>query len=148
MTDRPERPRRFRPIESAPFAVARSQRVFLTQREGNTLILSPQRDCLDVQEFDLRNEIDLLHKQLEEPGLQNLVVDVGSAPHFGSIIIGAIMALCKKAHDRGGKAAFCNASPGMLDAMQIMRIDSVMPYFATRAEALAFLAAGSAGQST
>ncbi len=67
----------------------------------------------------------------------NLVVDLGTAPHFGSLIIGAIMALCKKVHDRGGRSAFCNASPGMLDAMQIMKIDSVMPYFRTRDQALA-----------
>ncbi len=119
--------------------MARSLSVFSVEREGDTLIVSPRRDCLDVQESDLRVEIEDLHKQMDDPALRNLLVDVGTAPHFGSIIIGAIMALCKKAHDRGGRAAFCNASPGMLDAMQIMKIDSVMPYFPTRAEGLAAL---------
>jgi anti-anti-sigma factor len=119
--------------------VARIQTVFQYERDGNTLVVSPRRDCLDVQESDLRFEIEELHKLLDDPGVKNLVVDTGTAPHFGSLIIGAIMALCKKVHDGGGRAAFCNASPGMLDAMQIMKIDSVMPYFPTRAEALASL---------
>ena len=122
-----------------PASAPRSREVFHVERHGNTLIVSPQRDCLDVQESDLRVEIEYLHKLMDEPGVVNLIVDTGTAPHFGSIIIGAIMALCKKAHDRGGRAAFCNASPGMPDAMQIMKIDSVMPYYPTRAQALASL---------
>ena len=115
----------------------RSQNVFDVERTGQTLIVSPRRDSLDVQESDLRYEIESLHKILDEPGMINLVVDLGTAPHFGSLVIGAIMALCKKAHDHGGRSAFCNASPGMLDAMQIMKIDSVMPYFRTRDQAMA-----------
>jgi anti-anti-sigma factor len=100
------------------------------------LIVAPERDSLDVLESDLRREVDSLHKLAEAPGVINVVVDVGNAPHFGSLIIGALMALCKKAHDRGGKAAFCNASEGMFDMLQIMKIDSVLPYFATRREAI------------
>jgi anti-anti-sigma regulatory factor len=111
-------------------------KVFQVERQQATLIVIPTRDSLDVLESDLRREIDSLHKMMETPGVLNVVVDVGNAPHYGSLIIGAIMALCKKAHDRGGSASFCNASDGMLDMLQIMKIDSVMPYFVTRREAL------------
>ena len=85
----------------------RPQKVFQVERQQSTLILIPARDALDVLESDLRREIDALHKQMETPGVVNVVVDVGNAPHYGSLIIGAIMALCKKAHDRGGTASFC-----------------------------------------
>lgn len=115
----------------------RSQKVFQAERQQETLVVTPGRDSLDVMESDLRREVDALHKLMETPGVVNLVVDVGNAPHYGSLIIGALMALCKKANDRGGTAAFCNASEGMLDMLQIMKIDTVMPYFPTRAEALA-----------
>ncbi len=114
----------------------RSQKVFQSERQQDTLIVTPTRDSLEVMESDLRREVDALHKLMETPGLINLVVDVGNAPHYGSLIIGALMALCKKANDRGGTAAFCNASQGMLDMLQIMKIDTVMPYYPTRQEAI------------
>jgi anti-anti-sigma factor len=114
----------------------RSSKVFQVERQQDTLIVTPARDSLDVMESDLRREVEGLHKMMETPGVINVVVDVGHAPHFGSLIIGALMALCKKANDRGGLAAFCNASEGMLDMLQIMKIDTVMPYYATRKEAL------------
>jgi anti-anti-sigma regulatory factor len=114
----------------------RSHKVFQSERQQDTLIVTPCRDALEVMESDLRREVDALHRMLETPGLVNVVIDVGNAPHYGSLIIGALMALCKKAETRGGKAVFCNASQGMLDMLQIMKIDSVMPYFSTRTEAL------------
>ena len=105
------------------------------QAQDDTLIVIPNGDSLQVLESDLRREVDALHKMMDAPGLINVVVDVGNAPHYGSLVIGAIMALCKKANNRGGLAAFCNASDGMLDMLQIMKIDSVMPYYPTRREA-------------
>jgi anti-anti-sigma factor len=115
----------------------RAQKVFQVERQQDTLIVTPARDSLDVMESELGREVDALHKLMETPGVLHVVIDVGHAPHFGSLIIGALMALCKKANDRGGTAAFCNASDGMLDMLQIMKIDTVMPYYATRKEALA-----------
>jgi anti-anti-sigma factor len=114
----------------------RIQKVFQAERQQDTLIVTPNRDTLEVMESDLRREVESLHKLMETPGVIHVVVDVGNAPHYGSLIIGALMALCKKANDRGGTAAFCNASHGMLDMMQIMKIDSVMPYYPTREEAV------------
>jgi anti-anti-sigma factor len=114
----------------------RPTKVFLYERQDDTLIVIPNGDSLHVLESDLRREVDSLHKLMDAPGLINLVVDVGNAPHYGSLVIGALMALCKKANNRGGLAAFCNASDGMLDMLQIMKIDSVMPYHPTRREAI------------
>ncbi|MBW3541335.1 MAG: STAS domain-containing protein [Planctomycetes bacterium] len=62
--------------------------------------------------------------------------NVGGAPYFSSIVIGAVMAMAEKVRSRGGRCAFCNASAGMRDILSIMKIDSVLPYFATRDEAL------------
>ena len=111
-------------------------KVFQVERQQDMLIVTPSRDSLEVMESDLRREVESLHKLMETPGVTNVVIDVGHAPHFGSLIIGALMALCKKANDRGGLAAFCNASDGMLDMLQIMKIDTVMPYYASRQEAI------------
>ncbi len=109
---------------------------FTSERQGKTLIISPEGDSLSFEESDIKRSLDQLHHLLDEPEISNLIVDVGSAPYLGSIIVGAIMVLCKKASDNGGKTAFCNASPSVLDSIQLMRLDSVIPYFATREEAM------------
>jgi anti-anti-sigma factor len=114
----------------------RSQKVFQVERQQDTLVVTPDRNGIEALESQLRREVDSLHQMMETPGVVNVVVDVGNAPHLGSLIIGALMALCKKAHDRGGMAAFCNASDGMLDMLQIMKIDTVMPYYHSRDEAI------------
>ena len=113
-----------------------SHRAFHFERDGATLIVSLQGDCLNTEESALEREIDNLHKVLDEPAMKNVVVDIGSLPFFGSIIIGAIMALCTKALAGGGKAVLCDASEGMRDVIRIMKLDSVIPYFQTREEAL------------
>lgn len=117
-------------------AVARELTAFKVEQQKNTLIVVPQGDSLGIQEMELENEINQLHKMLDEPGVVNLVVDVGSAPYFGSIVIGAIMALCIKSRDNGGLAVLCNASPAMHDVIKIMKLDSLLPYYSTREEAL------------
>lgn len=109
---------------------------FTSERQGKTLIISPEGDSLSFEESDIKRSLDQLHNLLDEPEIKNLVVDVGSAPYLGSIIIGAIMVLCKKATDNGGNVAICNATPSVLDTIQLMRLDSVIPYFATREEAI------------
>ena len=113
-----------------------SHKAFRYERAGATLIVSLQGDSLQTEESALEREIDILHKIIDEPAVKNVVVDIGSKPFFGSIIIGAIMALCQKAIGNGGKAVLCDASEGMRDVIRIMKLDSVLPYYQTREEAL------------
>jgi anti-anti-sigma factor len=113
-----------------------SRKVFEVERQGATLIVIPKGETLGTSEWGLEKEISGLHELLSDPKVANLVVDVGSAPYFGSMVIGTIMALCKKVCDRGGQAVLCNASQGMYDAIKTMKLDTVVPYYPTREEAL------------
>ena len=117
--------------------MARQHKVLFFERDGETLIVTPQGDSLSVEERVLKQEIDALHKLFDDPSLQNVVVDIGGTPYLGSLILGALIALCKRISDRGGRSALCNASEGMSESLQIMRIDTIIPCFATREEALA-----------
>jgi anti-anti-sigma factor len=114
-----------------------STRIFPYERRDAALVLRPSGDSLGVQELDLKREIDALHKVLDDKSLTTFLVDVGKAPYFSSIVLGAVLAMCDKVCKRGGRAAFCNASEGMLDIMQIMKLDTIVPYYATCDEALA-----------
>lgn len=116
--------------------MAPPQNVFRVESEGETLIVCPTGDTIGFQESDVAQAVEQLHEKFSAPGTVNLVVDLGQVTYLGSIMIGSIIALCKRAVDGGGQAVLCNASNGMFDALQIMKLDTVFPYFQTREAAL------------
>ncbi len=115
----------------------RQNKVLLYERVGDALLVTPTGDSLRIEEREFGQEIDRLHQLLDSPEITGVVIDVSGSPYMGSLILGSIITLCKRVTDRGGKAALCNASEGMRESLQIMRIDSIIPYLPTREEALA-----------
>lgn len=104
-----------------------------------TLIVTPVGDSLGVEERMLEREIAALHTAIEKKKAKHIVIDVSGSPYFGSLMMGAMVALCKRATDEGGKAALCCASGGMLESIQIMRLDKVVPHFPNRDDAIEFV---------
>jgi len=117
------------------------QKIFPYEREGNVVIVRPVGDTLSVQERQLKKEIDVIHGIIDQDDCQHLVVDLSGAPYYGSIVIGAMMAICGKVKNKNGRAALCNATQGVHDSIQIMKLDSAVPYYQTREEALAYVTA-------
>jgi anti-anti-sigma factor len=115
--------------------MARRHDVLKYERDADVLIVTPVGDSLRVEERVLSDEVDALHKLLDSSALKHIVVDIGAAPYFGSLVLGAVIALCKRVTDAGGKAAMCNASEGMKESLEIMRIESIIPYYTSREEA-------------
>lgn len=119
------------------------KKIFPTETHGKTVVLSPEGDPLGVEEAQLRREINALHELLDKPGTAAFVVDLRGARYFSSIIIGAILTVCTKMKAQNRPVALCNASAAMLDILQIMKLDTILPYYATRAEALAAVTSAS-----
>ena len=118
------------------------QKIFPYEREGNVVIVKPAGDTLSVQERQLKKEIDAIHNLIDQKDVEHFVVDLGGAPYFGSIVIGAMMAVCGKVKDKKGRAALCNATQGVYDSIQIMKLDTAVPYYPSRDEALAYVKSG------
>ena len=116
--------------------VMAKSKVFEVEHDHDTLIVVPQGDSLQFQEWELEESIFKLHDLFDELQIVNLVVDLGNRRYLGSIVIGAIMALSHKPRDRGGQTILCNASDSVREVMQVMKIDTVMPYVPTQEEAL------------
>ncbi len=114
-------------------------KIFPYEQEGDIAIVKPTGDSLAVQERQLKKEIDAIHAVIDADDCRHLVVDLSGAPYFGSIVIGAVMAFCGKIHNKEGRAALCNASEGVYDSIQIMKLDAAVPYFPTREAALSFV---------
>jgi anti-anti-sigma factor len=115
----------------------RKNRVFPMEQVGDVLIVSPTSDSLAVEETQLVREINSLHDAVTKAGVRHLVIDLGGAPYFGSLVLGAIIALTGKVRSLGGRPALCAAKAGVHDALEITRVLDVVPYYQTREEALA-----------
>lgn len=116
------------------------KKIFPTETHGTTVVLSPEGDPLGVEEAQLRREINALHDLLEKPGTSALVVDLGGARYFSSIVIGAVLTVCTKMKQSDRPCVLCNASNAMLDILQIMKLDTILPYYPTREAALGAVA--------
>ena len=119
--------------------MARTHKILLYEADGQTLIVTPAGDSLGVEERVLETEIAALHALIDSDEMKHVVVDIGVAPYFGSLMMGAMIALCRRATDKGGRCAMCNAGDGMLESIQIMRLDTIIPQFRTREEAMTFV---------
>ena len=96
-----------------------TNKVFRLERDGNVLIVIPQGDASRFRYLDVHQESNTTLEVLDDPSLAHVVVDFTSEQMLGSIIISVVIKVCRKAGGKGGKAAFCNASPDMLEVLQL-----------------------------
>lgn len=118
---------------------AGSVRVFDYLRRGNTLVVIPNGEAVGFNSPELHRELTLVIRLLEDPHLQNLLVDLSAAPYFGSELIGAINRLVLKVRDLGGRSAVCSVSAQMRESLNLTKLDTLWVIYDTRQAALAEL---------
>lgn len=120
-------------------AFARKAKVLPFEMVDDVLVVHPTGQSLSAGESVIEREITELHHVIEDQSIRRAVVDIGVSPHFGSLVIGALITICLRTRQNNGKSAFCQASAGMLETLQIMKVETVIPYFPTMAEALEYV---------
>ncbi len=121
---------------------ATHNKVFRLERDGNVLIVVPQGDAIGFRYNDVHQESNATLQVLDDATLQHVIIDFGCEQVLGSIILSVIIKICRKAGLKGGKAAFCNATPDMQEVLQTMNLVKLWKYHATRAEAVVAVRAG------
>jgi anti-anti-sigma regulatory factor len=117
-------------------------KVFKLERDDDVLIVIPQGDAHGFRYHEVHLESNATLQVLDDPSLRHVIIDFGSEHVLGSIMISVVIKICRKVGTRGGKAAFCNANPDMLDVLHTMNLDRLWPYCPTREDALTSLRAG------
>lgn len=112
-------------------------KIFQVEQTGPTVILTPEGDASAFRYRDLHAEANSLRAHLLKPGNSNLLVDLQRMQYFGSEFIGAIVSMLREVRSRKGRAAFCAATPQMLQVLENMSLFRLWPHYATREEALA-----------
>ena len=117
-------------------------KVFKLERDDDVLIVISQGDALSFRYHDVHQESNATLQVLDDTSLRHVIIDFGGGHVLGSIIISVVIKICRKVGTRGGKAAFCNANPDMLEVLRTMNLERLWPYCPTREDALTSVRAG------
>ncbi|MGD9855209.1 MAG: FHA domain-containing protein [Planctomycetaceae bacterium] len=122
----------------SPEFLTRNNKIFPVTISSPVVIVEPRGGVRSFGYHELQLESNIVTQLLKtRTRLSHLVVDIQHADAMDSIMINAIMAMCRAAK---GKAVICNASESMLTVLSEMNLTRLWPHFSTRAEALAYVA--------
>ncbi len=82
---------------------------------------------------------------LREPGVHGVIIDFSGVPYIDSAGLGVVLSQWTHVQRGGYKFALVGMSPRVHTIFEITRTDTVLPIFATQAEAEAVLAGAAAG---
>lgn len=71
--------------------------------------------------------------------LWKVVIDLGAASYFGSIMIGMFNDIGRYAAENGGQMVMCDASVEMAEIMRVMKISDLWPCVPKKAQAIQVL---------
>jgi anti-anti-sigma regulatory factor len=136
--DAPKAGRKGPPDDGKPVEPAQldAHKVFQVKREGDNLTVVPLGDSARFHFADVQTEANRIVLFIEQSAPVSLVIDFGKSGYFGSVTLGLIVSMSRKATETGGKAALCNAADRTLDILKTMKLLDRWPYFAERTEAL------------
>jgi anti-anti-sigma factor len=115
------------------------KRLFRTQVEGDTLVLSPVSNLSELELSFVEEEFRSVIQQLEQAGYRHVVLDFEGTDYYGSTALGFFLKLWKRVRSVDGKMAFCNVSSHEQEVLRLTRLDTLWPICTTRAQALDWL---------
>lgn len=113
-----------------------AHKTLVIEKKRGAIIVTPQGDAIGFRDMDIQNEFQSVCELLDDGERKNVVVDLGKAEYFGSIVIGWIIDLATRAKNQGGRIALCNVSGQMQEFLSVMHLEEQLPQFPTRRKAL------------
>lgn len=114
----------------------RDHRVLEVDLFGDTLVVIPAGDAVGFGLNVVNNEVAKVLEVAKSSRIKHLVIDLGRANYFGSVMIGEFMRLGVAVRERGGRIALCGASADMQDVLRIMKLDSMWEIFPRQDDAI------------
>ena len=114
--------------------------LYLVEQYGDTVVLTPRGDAVGFTSHLVRTEQVAVAEILKRESVKHLVVDLGGANYFGSIVLGGLIQLGQQVRHRRGRIALAGASSDMEDVLRLMRLDQMWELFRSRRAALRAIA--------
>uniref|UniRef100_A0A7C2K2F9 Anti-sigma factor antagonist n=1 Tax=Schlesneria paludicola TaxID=360056 RepID=A0A7C2K2F9_9PLAN len=107
----------------------RLHRVYLADRYGDTLVITPRGDAAGFSATSVNTEMATISALAQEPAVKHLLVDLGKSNYFGSVILGSLVQLGHDVRKRGGRIGLCGASSDMQDVLRLMKLEQMWEMF-------------------
>ena len=111
------------------------------EEKDDILHITPLGDSISFRQTDFVYDLERIRNYITENQTTKILVDLGAANYFGSIVIGGINTLALEAKKHGGTLVVGSASETMVEVLKHMNLDSVFPMFADKNDALKVLKA-------
>ena len=111
-------------------------KMFNIEIKNGTLVVMPQRTVGSFSDEHVKPELDSLLEQLQQPEVQNVVIDLSKVAYFGTIMLGAMHLIWRRVRESKGKMALCNVSNVGREVLRVSGFDTLWPLCSSREEAV------------
>ncbi len=111
-------------------------RLFLVERRGDTLIVSPKGDPAGFSELDFSREHAGLLSLLNQEKPWNVLVDFSSSNYFGAKMLGALSEWAIPVQAHNAKFAICALSDDMKELLRIFNLEDRWSQYPNRVEGI------------
>jgi anti-sigma B factor antagonist len=116
--------------------MALNRKIFPAENDEDILVVKPQGDSTSIRYQDLHLEANAALRDLSDPSIKHVIVDLAEVKFVSSIVIGALVRMTRQTTNQGGKARFCNGNNATKSAIETMGLFKLWPYCETREIAL------------
>jgi anti-anti-sigma factor len=110
--------------------------IFEVDREGDTVVLTPQADLREMAWREIEHAGEEVLRLLDDRGVRNVVIDLCRTTYYGSTALGVFARLWHKARERSGRLAFCNVSEREQEILATAGLVGLWPVYPSREAAV------------
>ena len=109
------------------------------EQQGNVLVITPLFTYATFAEPDVATELVEVQEQVDSPSTEQVIIDLGEIPYFGSTVLEWMAQLWKRIKSKGGRLAVVRPSEIGREVLTAARLERLWGIFTTRDEALTWL---------
>ena len=110
------------------------------EQQGNVLVITPLFTYATFAEPDVATELTQVQEQVDSPDTEQVIIDLGEIPYFGSTVLEWMAQLWKRVKSKGGRLAVVRPSEIGREVLAAARLEKLWGIFETRDQAFSWLA--------
>ena len=112
----------------------------LSEHQGDVLVITPLFTYATFAEPSVASELTEVQEQVDSASTQQVIIDLGEIPYFGSTVLEWMAQLWKRVKSKGGRLAIVRPSEIGREVLAAARLERLWGIFETRDQAISWLA--------
>ncbi|MEW4489756.1 FHA domain-containing protein [Thalassoglobus sp. JC818] len=121
--------------ESDADFLTRQNKIFKTERVGDTMIVVPIGDSQTYFYQDIHTEASRVKDAINRQGTKNVVIDFSQVEAIGHIMVESLVQFCRMGA-ASGKSALCGCNVSTYEMLKTTRMLQIWDHYQTRSDAL------------